>query len=74
LGRNHKLTDYFFSLPPLQPAERLDRMVALSRTAVVEVETHPVNEAEYQFLMGEGVLRWIADVPISKGFRVASHN
>src|SRR5271154_3268113 len=36
LGRNHKLTDYFFSLPPLQPAERLDRMVALSRTAVVE--------------------------------------
>ncbi len=49
LARRHPLTDYFFSLPPLYP-ERLRNIAALAAAASVEVETHPVNRAEYAFL------------------------
>ena len=52
LARRHLLTDFFFSLTPLVPAERLDHIFSLSRHHVVEVETHPVNPEEYQFLVG----------------------
>lgn len=49
LARRHPLTDYFYSLPPLLP-DRLRNIGALAATASVEVETHPVNPAEYAFL------------------------
>lgn len=50
LVRRHRLTDYFFSLSPLDPSARLVRIFALAQDAVVEVETHPVNTNEYLFL------------------------
>ena len=49
LARYHPLTDYFFSLAPLR-AERLARFVALAASAIVEIETHPVNALEYEML------------------------
>lgn len=58
LARRHRITDYFFSLPPLEPQSRLERIVSLSRDHVVEVEAHPVKEDEYQFLTGEGLTRF----------------
>lgn len=57
LARRHRLADYFFSLPPLQPESRLRRMVELSREHIVEVETHPVNQDEYRFLTEGGLAR-----------------
>jgi hypothetical protein len=51
LARRHRLADFFFSLPPLEPPSRLARIVALARDHVVEVETHPVNSDEYRFLL-----------------------
>lgn len=51
LERRHVITDYFFSLPPLQPKSRLDRIFSLALSNTVEVETHPINAPEYQFLM-----------------------
>jgi hypothetical protein len=71
LSRRHYLTDYFFSLPPLQPLARLEKICALAQNAVVEVETHPVNPAEYDFLMNDGLLRLTANVrtPNRAGFR-----
>lgn len=50
LARRHRLTDFFFSLSPLRPSSRLERIFALARGAVVELETHPVQPDEYQFL------------------------
>lgn len=41
LARRHSLRDYFFSLAPLQPEGRLQRIFSLSREYVVEVEVHP---------------------------------
>lgn len=55
LARRHRLADFFFSLPPLDPPKRLARIVALARDHVVEVETHPVNREEYRYLV-EGQL------------------
>jgi len=57
LARRHRITDYFFSLAPLQPETRLHRMCTLSRDYVVEVETHPVSRNEYRFLTEGGLAR-----------------
>jgi predicted glycoside hydrolase/deacetylase ChbG (UPF0249 family) len=72
LSRRHVLTDFFFSLTPLAPTQRLDRIVVLSRHSVVEVETHPVNEEEYRFLTG-GILHQINRPEIASTF-MASPN
>ena len=73
LARRHRLTDYFFSLAPLDPPGRLQRIFSLARQSVVEVETHPVNADEYGFLMGDDILRWTEDRPIAHGFAVRSN-
>lgn len=58
LARRHDLTDFFFSLPPLDPPGRLQKIFALARDFIVEVETHPVRPDEYQFLAGGEIFRW----------------
>jgi predicted glycoside hydrolase/deacetylase ChbG (UPF0249 family) len=68
LARRHRLVDFLFTLPPLQPVSRLQRIFSLARTHVVELETHPADTAEYQFLM-EGEFERLLD-----GVRVAAHS
>jgi predicted glycoside hydrolase/deacetylase ChbG (UPF0249 family) len=62
LAKRHSLTDYFYSLPPLEPTSRLVRIFSLAKKFKVEVETHPVVTEEYRFLMGEEMLRLSAAV------------
>jgi hypothetical protein len=50
LARHHRLTDYFFSIAPLEPRERLDYIFSLATQSVVELETHPVASDEYIYL------------------------
>lgn len=57
LAKRHRLTDYFFSLGPIEPVNRLYRIVSLAQEWVVEVETHPVKPDEYRFLTEEGIAR-----------------
>jgi hypothetical protein len=64
LGRRHRLVDFFFSLPPLQPAGRLERIALLARRFVVELETHPLKDDEYRFLTEGHVFRWADGVRI----------
>ncbi len=66
LIRRHRLTDYFFSLPPLEPTARLERIFSLAGRFVVEVETHPVRPEEYSFLMSEEFFRSTANVRIPR--------
>jgi len=68
LARRHRLVDFLFSLAPLEPRGRLERIRSLAREFIVEVETHPVNEDEYRFLKGDEVVRWREDVPIAPRF------
>ena len=62
LARRHRHTDYFYSLVPLQPEGRLQRILSLSLEYVVEVEAHPVNPDEYSFLTEGGILRLFAEI------------
>ena len=57
LIRRHHVSDYLFSLAPLEPARRLQRIFSLAREHVIEVETHPVQPEEYRFLMRGEVSR-----------------
>jgi len=68
LARRHCLTDYFFSLPPLEPAARLQRIFSFAERSVVEVETHPPNADEYRFLTGGEILRYTGEIPIAEGY------
>jgi predicted glycoside hydrolase/deacetylase ChbG (UPF0249 family) len=68
LARRHRLVDYLFLLPPLEPASRLQRIFSLSRQHVVEVETHPVNPEEYRFLTGGGILGYLIGLSVASSF------
>lgn len=65
LARRHAVTDYFFSLAPLEPPNRVQRIFSLARTFAVEVETHPALTAEYDFLMGDDMLRLTGDIRLA---------
>jgi predicted glycoside hydrolase/deacetylase ChbG (UPF0249 family) len=66
LARRHRLRDYFFSLPPLEPASRLGRIFALAGQYAVEVETHPINPEEHRYLAGGEIFRQIGDVRVAR--------
>jgi len=73
LARRHRLTDFFFSLAPLDSPGRIERIFSLARRFVVEVETHPLDAKEYRFLAGGEIFRWAGDVPIASRFAVRSN-
>jgi hypothetical protein len=73
LAKRHRLTDYFFSLPPFEPGSRIDEILSIARRSIVEVETHPVNPEEYRYLTGGEILRRIGDVQIARGFTDPVH-
>ena len=74
LARRYRIVDFLFSLPPLEPQGRLERIRSLARQYVVEVETHPIKADEYQFLKGDEVARWTEDVPIAPRFSAPQRN
>ena len=73
LKRKHRLVDYFFKLPPFEPATRLQRIFDLAHKYVIELETHPGSPEEYEFLAGSEMLRLLGALPIAPRFVVA-HN
>jgi predicted glycoside hydrolase/deacetylase ChbG (UPF0249 family) len=64
LAQRHQLTDFFFSLPPLEPASRLSRIFSLVNQFTVEMETHPANPDEHRYLVGGELFRQIGDVRV----------
>jgi glycosyltransferase involved in cell wall biosynthesis len=59
LARRHRMSDFFFSLTPLEPADRLNQILSAAANSTVELETHPVNEEEYRYLMKRKISpRW----------------
>jgi hypothetical protein len=72
LAKRHRMADFFFSLPPLEPAVRLDRIFALASKSVVEAETHPVNPEEYRFLASGEVFRRTGSVHIATRYRLSN--
>jgi hypothetical protein len=68
LARRHRLVDFLYNLLPLEPEARLQRIFSQARSAVVELETHPVNPAEHHFLTSGEMLRQLGDMKVSPGF------
>lgn len=68
LARRHRLVDFFFSLPPFQPPDRLQQIFSLAQKYVVEVVTHPINPEEYEFLAGGEVFRRAGNLRIAPRF------
>lgn len=64
LESRYRVTDYFFSIEPLSP-EHLKAIVHLASHSVVEMETHPVNAEEYDFLTSGGLLEFSSTARIS---------
>ena len=67
LSRRHRLMDFLFLLPPLEPG-RMQRIFSRARVSAVEVETHPPNLDEFKFLTGGEMLRQAGDIPIAAHF------
>jgi hypothetical protein len=53
IEKRHPATDYFFSIEPIGKGERLGEIIELAKSSLVELETHPVNTVEFNFLTGE---------------------
>lgn len=68
LARRHRLTDFFYSLSPIDPPGRLEKIFALASRFCVEVETHPVDPSEFRFLMSKEILQRIGNMQIAKRF------
>jgi predicted glycoside hydrolase/deacetylase ChbG (UPF0249 family) len=53
LARRYRVTDFFFSLQQCLNNNRLAQVFELSRTAIVELMTHPTESNEYSYLMSD---------------------
>ena len=69
LARRHAMADYFFNLAPMDEA-RLRRLLELARSGNVEIECHPERDAEYEFLMNDGLARLGYTVTVTRGYRL----
>jgi hypothetical protein len=63
--RSHRTVDCLFALPPLEP-KRLLHIFSRSREITIEVETHPTNPVEFEFLTGGALFRLLGDIPLSR--------
>ena len=57
LACRYRLTDGFFCLRQSLQTKRLERVIELSKTARVELMTHPHNAMEFEFLMSDDFTR-----------------
>jgi chitin disaccharide deacetylase len=71
LAQRHRLTDYFFALDLLENRERLLEKFSLAREFHVEIETHPVNRQEYDFLRSGELFRVCGDIPVARRYELA---
>lgn len=67
LAKRHRLAGGLFSLPPIEPL-RLQKIALAAQSAPVEVETHPINRREYDFLTSGEVFRWLGPIPLATSF------
>jgi predicted glycoside hydrolase/deacetylase ChbG (UPF0249 family) len=63
-----RFADFLFTLPPLDPPARLQKIFSLAGRSFVEVETHPVNPDEFRFLTAGEIFRWTGNCQIANHF------
>jgi len=70
LARRYRLADFFFDLQPLEPRQRLKVIFKLAEQFDVEVETHPVHDVEYKFLVDGELTQFAGEVSVARGYRL----
>jgi hypothetical protein len=73
LARRHPMTDFFFDLQPVAPIERLRQICSLAGIFNIEIETHPVRDNEYSFLMNGGLAHSVDHVAVARDYILRSH-
>jgi len=68
LARRHRMTDFFFDLHPVEPLERLKEICSLGERFNIEIETHPIRDAEYKFLMNGGLAHCGEKIAIARNY------
>jgi hypothetical protein len=68
LALRHRQADFLFNLLPLYPRDRFKTICELGLEYNVEIETHPINAEEYDFLIGGELLRYGPKVAITQGY------
>lgn len=68
LSRRYRLTDFFFDLKPLDLVGRLEAIFALAHQSSVEIETHPVHDDEFEFLMGAEFKHRLGEITVARGY------
>lgn len=71
LVRRHRIVDFFFTLAPIKPPSRLERIFSLSREFTIELETHPVDPEEYRLLTSDEIFKRIGNLQIARKFDLA---
>jgi hypothetical protein len=74
LARRHRMADFFFDLQPLEPRRRLVEIFDLAARSDIEVETHPIREEEYRFLIGEEPFHCAGQAGIMRGYVLRFRN
>jgi predicted glycoside hydrolase/deacetylase ChbG (UPF0249 family) len=64
LARRYRLTDYFFGLSTCLQRDGLERVLALAKTANVELMIHAIVPDEYSYLMSDAFGSMKSGVPI----------
>lgn len=72
LLQQHRMTDFFFDLRPLDSVQRFKRILELSLSFNVEVETHPVKSDEFKFLMDRQLIGYDATATIAPRYILRS--
>jgi len=68
LARRYSVTDLFFALRPLHPISRLEEIFSLARRHAIEIETHPVDQEEFDFLTQGGLLDCMGEARVAQGY------
>jgi len=71
LAKRHRMTDFFFPLLPIDRPGRLETIVALANRFTVEIETHPVNRNEYDFLIAGFLARKAWNIGVSSSYSLS---
>jgi chitin disaccharide deacetylase len=73
LARRHRMTDFFFALPPLEH-QRVRKIFLMAETSAVEVETHPVVEEEFQFLSSGEIFAFTGGIAIEPTYQLPARS
>jgi hypothetical protein len=72
LARRHRMVDGFFILPPVEPQDRLVGIFALAERSIIEIETHPIDDEDYFYLMGDELKRSLGKSRIARRYVLRS--